>query len=171
MSQFFASGGQSIGVSASASVLPMNIQDWFPLGWTGWISLLSKGTSRVFIPRSKASILLCSAFFIVQLYCPWSSPGQNTGVVAFPLSRGFFPTQGAKSRLPALQVDSLPAESQGKPKNTAMDSLSLLQWIFLTQESKWGLLNCRLILYQLSYQGSPTRTYFIAWGALLSILQ
>ena len=39
MSQFFASGGQSIGVSASASVLPMNIQDWFPLGWTGWISL------------------------------------------------------------------------------------------------------------------------------------
>ena len=42
MSQFFASGSQSIGVSASASVLPMNIQDWFPLGWTGWISLQSK---------------------------------------------------------------------------------------------------------------------------------
>ena len=48
MSQFFASGGQSIGASASASVLPMNIQDWFPLGWTGWISLLPKGLSRVF---------------------------------------------------------------------------------------------------------------------------
>ena len=48
MSQFFASGGQSIGVSASASVLPMNIQDWFPLAWTGWISLQSKGLSRVF---------------------------------------------------------------------------------------------------------------------------
>ena len=48
MSQFFASGSQSIGVSASASVLPMNIQDWFPLGWTGWISLYSKGLSRVF---------------------------------------------------------------------------------------------------------------------------
>ena len=47
MSQFFASGGQSIGVSASASVLPMNIQDWFPLGWTGLISLQSKGLSRV----------------------------------------------------------------------------------------------------------------------------
>ena len=46
-SQFFASGSQSIGVSASASVLPMNIQDWFPLGWTGWISLQSKGLSRV----------------------------------------------------------------------------------------------------------------------------
>ena len=46
MSQLFTSGGQSIG--ASASVLPMNIQDWFPLGWTGWISLQSKGLSRVF---------------------------------------------------------------------------------------------------------------------------
>ena len=48
MSQFLATGGQSIGVSASASVLPMNTQDWSPLGWTGWISLQSKGLSRVF---------------------------------------------------------------------------------------------------------------------------
>ena len=48
MSQFFALGGQTIGVSASTSVLPMNIQGWFPLGWTGWISLLFKGLSRVF---------------------------------------------------------------------------------------------------------------------------
>ena len=47
-SQFFASGGQSIGVSASTSILPMNTQDWSPLGWTGWISLKSKGLSRVF---------------------------------------------------------------------------------------------------------------------------
>ena len=48
ISQFFASGGQSIGVSASASVLPMNIQNRFPLGWTGWISLQSKGLSGLF---------------------------------------------------------------------------------------------------------------------------
>ena len=48
MSQLFTSGGQTIGVSASASVIPMNIQDWFPLAWTGWISLQSKGLSRVF---------------------------------------------------------------------------------------------------------------------------
>ena len=48
MSQLFESGGQSIGVSASTSVLPMNTQDWSPLGWTGWISLQSKGLSRVF---------------------------------------------------------------------------------------------------------------------------
>ena len=48
MSQFFTSGGQSIGGAASATVLPINIQDWFPIGWTGWISLQSKGLSRVF---------------------------------------------------------------------------------------------------------------------------
>ena len=71
-SQIFTSGGQSIGVSALASVLPMNIQYWFPLGWTGWISLLSKGLSRDFSSTSlKASILQCSAFFMVQLSHPY----------------------------------------------------------------------------------------------------
>ena len=66
MSQFFASGSQSI--RASASVLPMNIQGSFPLGWTGWISLQSKGLSRVLQHHSsKASILRCSVFFMVQL--------------------------------------------------------------------------------------------------------
>ena len=64
MSQFFAAGGQSIGVSASASVLPMNIQDCFPLGFTSWISLQSKGLSRVQHHSSKASVLQHSAFFI-----------------------------------------------------------------------------------------------------------
>ena len=68
MSQLFTSGGQSIGVSASTSVLPMNIQDWFPLGWTDWISLYSKELkSRLQHHSSKASILWCSALFIVQL--------------------------------------------------------------------------------------------------------
>ena len=69
MNQFFASGGQSIGISASGTVFPMNIRDWFPLGWSGWLSLLSKGFSRIFSNNhsSKASILHCSAFFIVQL--------------------------------------------------------------------------------------------------------
>ena len=60
MSQFFASGGQSIGVSASASVLPMNIQDWFPLGWTGWISLQSKGLTRVFSNTTVQKHQFCS---------------------------------------------------------------------------------------------------------------
>ena len=65
--QFFASDGQNIGVSASASVLPMNIQDWFPLGWTGWLSLQSQGLSSLLQHHSsKASILQHSAFFIFQ---------------------------------------------------------------------------------------------------------
>ena len=55
---------------------------------------------------------------------------------------------------PTLQADSWPAEPQGKPKNTGMGSLSLLQWIVPTQESNQGLLHCRWILYQLRYQGS-----------------
>ena len=68
MSQLFTSGGQSIGVSASASVLQMNIQDWFSLGWIGLISLQSKGLSRVFSNTTvQKQILQCSAFFIVQL--------------------------------------------------------------------------------------------------------
>ena len=68
MSQFFPPGGQSIGALASASVLPMNIQDWFPFGLTGLISLQSKGLSRVFCnPQFEASILCCSTFFMIQL--------------------------------------------------------------------------------------------------------
>ena len=66
-------------------------------------------------------------------------------------SPGDLPNPGIKPRSPTLQADSLPAEPQGKPKNTGMGSLSLLPWIFLTQESNRGLLHCRRILYQLSY--------------------
>ena len=71
-------------------------------------------------------------------------------------SFGDLPNPGIEPRSPALQVDSLPAKPQGKPKNTGLNSLSLLQRIFWTQESNWGLLHCRPILYQLSYQGSPS---------------
>ena len=90
MSQFFASGGQSVGVSASASVLPMNIQDRFPLGWTGWISLQSKGlhvTLKSLLQHhsSKASILWRSAFFIVQYSHPYMTTGKT-----IPLTRWTF---------------------------------------------------------------------------------
>ena len=78
VSQFFASGGQSIGVSVSTSVLPMNIQDWFPLGWTGWISAV-QGTLKSLLRHhsSKASILWPSAFFIVQLSHPYMTTGKT----------------------------------------------------------------------------------------------
>ena len=72
----------------------------------------------------------------------------------FP-SPGDLPNPGIEPRSPELQVDSLQAEPQGKPKNTGMGSLSLLQGIFPTQGSNPGLLHCRQNLYQLSYQGSP----------------
>ena len=74
----------------------------------------------------------------------------------FP-SPGVLLNPGVEPRCPTLQADSLPAEPPGKPKNTGVHSL-FLQWIFPTQESNRGLLHCRCILYQLSYQGSPTRS-------------
>ena len=108
VSQLFAWGGQSIGVSALTSVLPVNTQNWSPLEWTGWISLQSKGLSRIFSPSnehpelisfrmdwldllavqgtlksllqhysSKASILWCSAFFIVQLSHTYMTTGKT----------------------------------------------------------------------------------------------
>ena len=71
-------GGQSIGVSASTSVLTMNTQDWSPLGWTGWISLQSKGLQKSSpTPQFKASVLQCSAFFIVQLSHPYMTTGKT----------------------------------------------------------------------------------------------
>ena len=73
MTRLFTSSGQSIGVSALASVLPTNVQDWFPFGWTGWISLHSKGLSRVFSNTTAASVLQRSAFFTVQLSHPYMS--------------------------------------------------------------------------------------------------
>ena len=83
MSQFFTSGGQSIGVSASTSVLPMNIQDWFPLGWTGWISLQSKGLSRVFSNTTvQKHQFFGPVFFIVQLSHAYMATGKS-----IPLTR------------------------------------------------------------------------------------
>ena len=80
---------------------------------------------------------------------------KNTGVGSLSLFQGNLPNPGIEPRSPASQADSLPAEPLEKPKNTGVGSLSLLQRIFPTQGSNWGLLHCRWILYQLSYQGSP----------------
>ena len=78
MSQLFTSVGQSIGVSASASVLPMNTQDWSPLVQTGWISLQSKWLSRVLQRHSsKPLILQCSTFFVVKLSHPYMTTGKT----------------------------------------------------------------------------------------------
>ena len=78
MSQFFTSGGHSIGVLASASVLPMNIQDWLPLGWTGWISLQAKGLSRVFSNTTiqKRQFFGTQPSFLVRLSHPYMTTGK-----------------------------------------------------------------------------------------------
>ena len=78
MSHFFESGGQSIG----ASVLPMNIRDWFPLGWTGWISLQSKGLSRVFSNTTvqKHQFFSAQLSLIVQVSHPHMTTGKNTAL-------------------------------------------------------------------------------------------
>ena len=85
------------------------------------------------------------------LYSPQNSPGQNTGVSSLSLVQGGLPNPGIEPRSLSLQVDSLPAKTQEKLKNTGVVSLSLLQWIFLTQDLNQGLLHCRWILDQLSY--------------------
>ena len=78
MSQFFKSGGQIIGVSASTSVLPMYIQDWFPLGWSGWISLQSKGLSRVFSNTTVQKH---------QFFCAQLSSQSNSHIHTWPLEQ------------------------------------------------------------------------------------
>ena len=87
LSYLFISGGQSIGAAVSITVLPVNTQDWFPLGWTGWISfrmdwldfLAVQGTLKSLLQydSSKASILQCSAFFIAQLSHPYMTTGKT----------------------------------------------------------------------------------------------
>ena len=79
--------------------------------------------------------------------------------VAVPFSRDL-PNSGIKPRSSTLQADSLSAEPPGKPKNTGVGSLSLLQWIFLIKESNKGLLHCRQSLCQLSYQGSSCESLY-----------
>ena len=98
---------------------------------------------------------------VVRLFVtPWTTQSvelsrpEYWSVWPFP-SPEDLPNPGIEPRSPTLQVDSLPAEPPRKLKNTGVGSLCLLQWVFPTQESNWGLLHCRQILYQLSSQGSP----------------
>ena len=82
-------------------------------------------------------------------------------ILAWVATPGDLPSSGTELRSPELQVDSLLSEPPGMPMNTGVSSLSLLQGIFLTQESNWGCRHWRWILYQLSYQGSPSNIIYI----------
>ena len=87
MSQLFAWGGQSTGISASTWVLPMNTKDWSPLGWTRWISLQSKGLSRVFSNITVQKHQFSGAQFIVQLSHPYMTTGKTIALTRWTLSR------------------------------------------------------------------------------------
>ena len=95
-----------------------------------------------------------------RLHSPWILQARILERVAVPISRGSS-QPGIKPRSPTSEADILLSEPPGKPKNTGVGSLSLLQQIFPIQESNWDLLHCRQILYQLSHKGrhpSPTHT-------------
>ena len=119
----------------------------------------------VFIPIPKKVKLKVKSLNRVQLFATlWTIAQQAPPSMGFSRqeywsglpfpSPGDLPNPGIEPTSPALQADALTSEPPGKPKNTGVGSLSLLQRIFLTQESNWSLLHCRQILYQLSYQGS-----------------
>ena len=98
---------------------------------------------------------------------PWNFPGQNTGVGSLSFLQGDLPNPGIEPRSLVLWADSLSAEPQEKPKNTGVGSLCLLQGIFPTQESNWGLLHCRRLLYQPSCEGSPISFSYMTFVMLL----
>ena len=144
MSQLFASGGQSIGVSASTSVLPMNTQNWFPLGWTGWISLQFKGLSRVF---SNITVQK-HQFFSTQLSlysnshmhtCQFSSVAQSCPTLCDPMNCSM-PGLSVHHQLPestqthvhwvgdAIQP-SYPLSSPSPPAFNLSQHQGLFQWV------------------------------------------
>ena len=142
MSQLFASGGRSIGASASAAVLPMNIQGCFPLGLTDLIFLLSKGLSWVFsnttVGKHQFFSTLSAPMFLVAQSCP---------TLCNPMDC-------------SPPSSSVHGDSPGK--NTGVGYRALLQGIFPTQGSNPGLLHCRWILYHLSHEGS---SWILEWVA------
>ena len=115
---------------------------------------------------SKATLAIQRGWKWKSLSCVWLfatpwpiqslefSRPENWSGEPFP-SPGDLPNPGIEPRSPTLEADSLSAESQGKPKNTGVSRLSFIQGIFPIQESNWGLLHCRQVLYPLNYQGSP----------------
>ena len=93
--------------------------------------------------KVKVAEIMSDSLLCRGLYNPWNFPGQNTGMGSLFLLQGISETQGSNPGLPTLQAYSLSAEQSGKPKNTGVVNLSLLQQIFLTQELNWDLLHCR----------------------------
>ena len=141
----------------------------FPVGWGAYLTrtrnLMRKTLGPFKAQRSQCStgnVTLCNVLCLVAQWCLTlcnsmdCSPSGSSVWGGLPcLLPGDLPNLGMEPRSPALLVDSLPSKPPGKPKNTGVGSLSLLQGVFLTPKSSQGLLHGRQILYQLSYQGGP----------------
>ena len=144
---------QSIYESENESCSVMSCSLLLPTPWSIFVPLEATIVSRILKASVwKWKLLSCVLLFVT----PWTIQSMEFSRPEYwsgqPFhSPGDLPNPGIELRFPTLQVNSLPAEPQGKPKNTGVGSLSFLQWIFLTQELNWGLLHCRQILYQLSY--------------------
>ena len=150
---FFSSCSRRDGLSACAQLLAK---------WIQWDDAFLETESRGWGEEKKVKSLSCVWLFVI----PWTVVNQAPPFMGlsrqgywnelpFP-SLGDLPNPGIELGSPTLRAESLPTEPPGKPKNTGVGSLSLLQGIYLTQELNWGLLHCRRILYQLSYEESPT---------------
>ena len=108
----------------------------------------------------QSCLTLCNPMQPHGLCSPWNSPGQNTGVGSLSLLQGI--TEGSNQGLQHCGW-TLPAEPQGNPKHTGVGRLSLLQWIFPTQEWNQGLQHCGWTLYQLSHKGTPSILEWVAF--------
>ena len=132
-------------------ILQARILEWVAIffsrgsSWPRDQTQVSCTTGRLFTNWATREALKWNLLSRVQLFVTPST------IQPMEFSRPEYPNPGIKPRSPALQEDSLPVEPQRRPKNTGVGSLSLLQQIFLTQESNHGLLHCRWILYQLSF--------------------
>ena len=132
LSQFFTSGDQSIGVSVS--VLPMNIQDWFPLGWTGWISLQSKGLSSESSPTEQfksinsLALSLLHGPTLTSIHDHWKNHSLDQTDLSLSLLQGIFPTQGSNPGLPHCRRILYQLSHQGSPR--------ILEWVACPFSSK-----------------------------------
>ena len=162
MSQLFASGGQVLEVSASTSVLPVNIRDWFPLGWTGWISLLPKGLSRVF---SRTTVQSINSLVLSLLYGPtltsihdyWRNDifdymdlCQKSGISAFNTLSGFIIAFLPRSRCLLISWLQSPSAVILEPKKIKSVTVSIVSPSICHEVT--GLDAMILVLWMLSFK-------------------
>ena len=147
VSQLFIWGGQSTGVSALASFLPKNTQGWSPLGWTGWISLESKGLFKSLLQHysSKASILRCSAFFTVQLLHPYVTTGKTIALttrtfVGKVMSLLFNMLSAAAAAKSLQSCPTLCVPIDGSPSGSRVPGIlkaRTLEWVVISFSNAW----------------------------------